>query len=48
MCIDFPGQDGSLQSFSTVHEKFNKSLGHGKTFVAEHLDRIKSFRLPPP
>lgn len=23
------GQDGTLQSFSTVHEKFNKSLGHG-------------------
>ncbi|XP_062844589.1 WD repeat-containing protein 36 [Trichomycterus rosablanca] len=23
------GQDGSLQSFSTVHERFNKSLGHG-------------------
>ncbi|KAL4822414.1 hypothetical protein H8958_004934 [Nasalis larvatus] len=22
------GQDGTLQSFSTVHEKFNKSLGH--------------------
>lgn len=22
-------QDGSLQSFSTVHERFNKSLGHG-------------------
>uniref|UniRef100_A0A8B9IRW6 WD repeat domain 36 n=1 Tax=Amazona collaria TaxID=241587 RepID=A0A8B9IRW6_9PSIT len=23
------GQDGTLQSFSTVHEKFNKSLGRG-------------------
>ncbi|XP_029427694.1 WD repeat-containing protein 36 isoform X2 [Rhinatrema bivittatum] len=23
------GQDGTLQSFSTVHEKFNKNLGHG-------------------
>uniref|UniRef100_A0AAY4DNW5 Small-subunit processome Utp21 domain-containing protein n=1 Tax=Denticeps clupeoides TaxID=299321 RepID=A0AAY4DNW5_9TELE len=23
------GQDGTLQSFSTIHEKFNKSLGHG-------------------
>ncbi|XP_057214990.1 WD repeat-containing protein 36 isoform X2 [Triplophysa rosa] len=23
------GQDGTLQSFSTVHERFNKSLGHG-------------------
>lgn len=24
------GQDGTLQSFSIVHERFNKSLGHGK------------------
>lgn len=23
------GQDGTLQSFSTVHDRFNKSLGHG-------------------
>ncbi|XP_069748854.1 WD repeat-containing protein 36 [Narcine bancroftii] len=23
------GQDGTLQSFSTIHESFNKSLGHG-------------------
>ncbi|XP_029108979.1 WD repeat-containing protein 36 [Scleropages formosus] len=23
------GQDGTLQCFSTVHERFNKSLGHG-------------------
>ncbi|XP_029921295.1 WD repeat-containing protein 36 [Myripristis murdjan] len=23
------GQDGTLQSFSTVHERFSKSLGHG-------------------
>ncbi|XP_029941250.1 WD repeat-containing protein 36-like [Salarias fasciatus] len=23
------GQDGTLQSFSTVHERFNRSLGHG-------------------
>ncbi|XP_014828162.1 PREDICTED: WD repeat-containing protein 36 [Poecilia mexicana] len=23
------GQDGSLQSFSTVHERFNKNMGHG-------------------
>lgn len=28
----FTGQDGTLQSFSTVHEKFNKSLGRGKYF----------------
>lgn len=28
----FLGQDGTLQSFSTVHEKFNKSLGRGKYF----------------
>lgn len=26
------GQDGTLQSFSIVHERFNKSLGHGETF----------------
>uniref|UniRef100_A0AAX7UBG7 Small-subunit processome Utp21 domain-containing protein n=1 Tax=Astatotilapia calliptera TaxID=8154 RepID=A0AAX7UBG7_ASTCA len=25
------GQDGTLQSFSTVHERFNKNLGHGKS-----------------
>uniref|UniRef100_A0A8D3CG43 Small-subunit processome Utp21 domain-containing protein n=1 Tax=Scophthalmus maximus TaxID=52904 RepID=A0A8D3CG43_SCOMX len=24
------GQDGTLQSFSTVHERFNKNLGHGE------------------
>ena len=29
-CVLSPGQDGTLQSFSTVHEKFNKSLGHGR------------------
>lgn len=29
---NFTGQDGTLQSFSTVHEKFNKSLGRGKYF----------------
>ncbi|XP_068562929.1 WD repeat-containing protein 36 [Cebidichthys violaceus] len=23
------GQDGTLQSFSTIHERFNKNLGHG-------------------
>uniref|UniRef100_A0A4W3JGH9 WD repeat domain 36 n=1 Tax=Callorhinchus milii TaxID=7868 RepID=A0A4W3JGH9_CALMI len=27
------GHDGTLQSFSTVHERFNKSLGHGKTLA---------------
>lgn len=27
------GQDGTLQSFSTIHEKFNKSLGHGRLFT---------------
>uniref|UniRef100_A0A673MV48 WD repeat domain 36 n=1 Tax=Sinocyclocheilus rhinocerous TaxID=307959 RepID=A0A673MV48_9TELE len=26
------GQDGTLQSFSTVHERFNKSLGHGNNY----------------
>lgn len=25
------GQDGSLQSFSTVHERFNKNMGHGQS-----------------
>ncbi|KAJ3605510.1 hypothetical protein NHX12_027556 [Muraenolepis orangiensis] len=25
------GQDGTLQSFSTIHERFNKSLGHGSS-----------------
>lgn len=32
-CVAFArpaGQDGTLQSFSTVHERFNKNLGHGK------------------
>uniref|UniRef100_A0A8C1EBX2 WD repeat domain 36 n=1 Tax=Cyprinus carpio carpio TaxID=630221 RepID=A0A8C1EBX2_CYPCA len=28
------GQDGTLQSFSTVHERFNKSLGHGNNYLA--------------
>lgn len=28
--LPLAGQDGTLQSFSTVHERFNKSLGHGK------------------
>ncbi|KAI2664237.1 WD repeat-containing protein 36 [Labeo rohita] len=26
------GQDGTLQSFSSVHERFNKSLGHGTLY----------------
>lgn len=26
----YSGQDGTLQSFSTVHERFNKNLGHGQ------------------
>lgn len=30
--IILSGQDGTLQSFSTVHERFNKSLGRGKYF----------------
>lgn len=31
VCPPLPtGQDGTLQSFSTVHERFNKNLGHGE------------------
>lgn len=29
-CLPPAGQDGTLQSFSTVHERFNKNLGHGQ------------------
>lgn len=29
-CVCFAGQDGTLQSFSSVHERFNKNLGHGE------------------
>uniref|UniRef100_A0A8D3DVJ7 Small-subunit processome Utp21 domain-containing protein n=1 Tax=Scophthalmus maximus TaxID=52904 RepID=A0A8D3DVJ7_SCOMX len=30
------GQDGTLQSFSTVHERFNKNLGHGEVKGQTH------------
>uniref|UniRef100_A0A8C7DH19 WD repeat domain 36 n=1 Tax=Oncorhynchus kisutch TaxID=8019 RepID=A0A8C7DH19_ONCKI len=29
-------QDGTLQSFSTVHERFNRSLGHGTIYFLFH------------
>ncbi|XP_033279649.1 WD repeat-containing protein 36 isoform X2 [Orcinus orca] len=44
-------QDGTLQSFSTIHEKFNKSLGHGlinkKRVKRKGLQNTMSVRLPP-
>uniref|UniRef100_A0A452UMM3 WD repeat domain 36 n=1 Tax=Ursus maritimus TaxID=29073 RepID=A0A452UMM3_URSMA len=44
-------QDGTLQSFSTIHEKFNKSLGHGlinkKRVKRKGLQSAMSVRLPP-
>uniref|UniRef100_A0A6Q2ZKN2 Uncharacterized protein n=1 Tax=Esox lucius TaxID=8010 RepID=A0A6Q2ZKN2_ESOLU len=36
------GQDGTLQSFSTVHEKFNRSLGHGS--INKKKSKKKSLR----
>ncbi|XP_029025336.1 WD repeat-containing protein 36 [Betta splendens] len=46
------GQDGKLQSFSTVHERFNKSLGHGSVNKKKERKRKKGLlyeelRLPP-
>lgn len=44
------GQDGSLQSFSTVHDRFSKSLGHGSENKAKAKKaglRSTSLRLPP-
>uniref|UniRef100_A0A3P8X2I1 WD repeat domain 36 n=1 Tax=Cynoglossus semilaevis TaxID=244447 RepID=A0A3P8X2I1_CYNSE len=35
------GQDGTLQSFSTVHERFNKSLGHGSVNKKAEKNRQK-------
>uniref|UniRef100_A0AAQ4R2M6 WD repeat domain 36 n=1 Tax=Gasterosteus aculeatus aculeatus TaxID=481459 RepID=A0AAQ4R2M6_GASAC len=32
------GQDGTLQSFSSVHERFNKNLGHGEFTAARQAD----------
>ncbi|KAI5089160.1 WD repeat-containing protein 36 [Silurus meridionalis] len=43
-------QDGSLQSFSTVHERFNKSLGHGsftKKKVKKKGVMYDTAKLPP-
>ncbi|XP_054570984.1 WD repeat-containing protein 36 isoform X3 [Eptesicus fuscus] len=44
-------QDGTLQSFSTIHEKFNKSLGHGlinkKRVKRKGLQNTLSVRLSP-
>ncbi|XP_044536058.1 WD repeat-containing protein 36 [Gracilinanus agilis] len=43
--------DGTLQSFSTVHEKYNKSLGHGminkKQAKRKGIKNCESMRLPP-
>ncbi|KAM6902387.1 WD repeat-containing protein 36 [Xenentodon cancila] len=33
------GQDGTLQSFSTIHERFNKNLGHGS--ISKKKERKK-------
>lgn len=44
------GQDGSLQSFSTVHDRFSKSLGHGSVNKAKAKKaglRGINLRLPP-
>ncbi|GAA6078337.1 WD repeat-containing protein 36, partial [Tachysurus ichikawai] len=43
-------QDGSLQSFSTVHERFNKSLGHGSFTKKKAKKKGATFdtaKLPP-
>uniref|UniRef100_A0A671SP93 WD repeat-containing protein 36-like n=1 Tax=Sinocyclocheilus anshuiensis TaxID=1608454 RepID=A0A671SP93_9TELE len=36
------GQDGTLQSFSTVHERFNKSLGHGNNYLASKKKGVRN------
>lgn len=44
------GQDGTLQSFSTVHESFNKSLGHGSINKKKSKKkglRFDTMKLPP-
>ncbi|KAM8962305.1 WD repeat-containing protein 36 isoform 1-T1 [Pelodytes ibericus] len=44
------GQDGTLHSFSTVHDRHSKSLGHGskdKAKAKKSALRALSFRLPP-
>ncbi|XP_066516110.1 WD repeat-containing protein 36 [Hoplias malabaricus] len=43
-------QDGTLQSFSTIHERFNKSLGHGslnKTKAKKKGVVYDTAKLPP-
>ncbi|XP_037548323.1 WD repeat-containing protein 36 [Nematolebias whitei] len=45
------GQDGTLQSFSTVHERFNKNLGHGSISKKKEKNKkkglsYKELRLP--
>lgn len=46
------GQDGTLQCFSTVHERFNKNLGHGSVNKKKEKKKKKGLsyeelRLPP-
>ncbi|OCT98543.1 hypothetical protein XELAEV_18010780mg [Xenopus laevis] len=44
------GQDGTLHSFSTVHDRYSKSLGHGSVDKAKSKKvglRYLSLRLPP-
>ncbi|XP_063820182.1 WD repeat-containing protein 36 [Pseudophryne corroboree] len=44
------GQDGTMQSFSTVHDRYSKSLGHGSIDKAKAKKvglRCTSLRLPP-
>ncbi|KAM9801262.1 WD repeat-containing protein 36 [Neosynchiropus ocellatus] len=46
------GLDGTLQSFSTVHDRFNKNLGHGSVNKKKEKQRGRSLlyeelRLPP-
>ncbi|KAM4707414.1 WD repeat-containing protein 36 [Discoglossus pictus] len=44
------GQDGTLHSFSTVHDRYSKSLGHGSINKAKSKKmgvRSLSLRLPP-
>lgn len=36
------GQDGTLQSFSTIHERFNKNLGHGSVSRRKEQKKKKS------
>ncbi|KAM3939235.1 WD repeat-containing protein 36 [Leptodactylus fuscus] len=44
------GQDGAMHSFSTVHDRYSKSLGHGSQDKAKAKKvglRCRSLRLPP-